>query len=274
MILPAGDTRYYAKIHSASIKKPILFMLHGFMGSGRVFDHLIEPLKKQFTPVTIDLAGHGKTTTPPDDSHFSADIQTAQLKSVFKRFRSESSYLYGYSMGGRLALQFAARYPEMLKGVCIESAHCGIQDADERAERKRKDFAAAEQIEIEPGDFLSAWSDLPLFATTPEPFREKYHHISENQNPKCMAASLRGFGAGVMPVLCNELKNIKIPVQYLAGETDSKYVQIMKNMHDQTPGSRLITAPGSGHRVHTDQPEDVLQALYALREHSGKNETI
>lgn len=249
-------------------------MLHGFMGSGQVFEHLIEPLQRYFTPVTIDLAGHGKTKTPPDPSHFDADTQTAQLKSVFKRFRSDQAYLYGYSMGGRLALQFAVRYHEMLKGVCIESAHCGIQDAEARAGRKRTDFATAEQIEKGTGHFLSGWSELPLFAATPQPFREKYLRISEAQNPKCMAASLRGFGAGVMPVICKELENIKIPVHYLAGETDSKYVQIMKNMHDQTPGSRLITAPGSGHRVHTDQPEDVLQALYALRERSGENETI
>ena len=274
MILPAGESRYYAKIHSTSIKKPILFMLHGFMGSGLVFEHLIEPLKKDFTPVTIDLAGHGKTSTPPVDSNFSAEIQTEQLKSVFNRFCSENNYLYGYSMGGRLALQFARRFPEMLKGICIESSHCGIQNKTERAERKRADFAKAEHIEKNYNHFISEWSELPLFATTPETFKKKYLHISEDQNPGCMAASLRGFSAGVMPVLCDQLENIKMPVLYLAGEADKKYVQIMRNMHKRTPHSEFTTAAKSGHRVHADRPEDVLHALSRLRKISGGNKPI
>ena len=274
MILPAGKTRYYAKIHSASVSKPVLFMLHGFMGSGQVFDHLTEPLSKLFTPVTIDLAGHGKTTTPPVHSYFSTDTQIAQLKSIFNRFRCGKFFLYGYSMGGRLALQFAVRHPEMVRGLCLESSHCGIQDADDRAVRKQTDHEAADRIHEDYKRFIASWSDLPLFASTPERFKKKYHQISGSQDPASLAASLRGFGAGVMPEICEELKNLKIPVLYLAGEEDKKYVSIMKQMQERTSYSELITAEKAGHRVHTDQPDVVLQALSVLRERSDRDETI
>lgn len=272
MILPAGESRYYATIHSSSIRKPVLFMLHGFMGSGKVFEHLTDPLKKRFTPVTVDLAGHGKTTTKPDASNYSVDVQTAQLKSVFDRFRCDKFFLYGYSMGGRLALQFATRYPEVISGLCIESSHDGIQNSTERAERKQADDANAELIEKDYKRFISRWAALPLFASTPERFKEKYHRISESQDPLSMAASLRGFGSGVMPGIGEEVKSLKIPVHYLAGEADKKYVSIMQDMHERTPHSVLTKAREAGHRIHTDQPGILLETLFGMWERSGGRE--
>ncbi len=245
-------------------------MLHGFMGSGKVFSHLIPDLIKSFTPVTIDLAGHGSTYTPADPVQFKTELQTAQLHSLFRRFGTEKYYLYGYSMGGRLALQYAARYPGQLSGLCIESAHCGIESEDERAKRVETDSGRALLLQENYNRFITEWARLPLFSFTPEPFKKLYLQIAAAQNPDCMAVSLRGFGAGVMPAMCEKLMALNLPLFYLAGEADKKYVQVMKEMKECTPLSELITVGGAGHRVHTDRPESVIQALRQLKE-SGVN---
>lgn len=264
MILPSGESRYHITLHTKSIQRPILYMLHGFMGSGEIFDHLIPALVKSFTPVTIDLAGHGRTYTPADPAHFDTELQVVQLHSVFRRFGTRKYYLYGYSMGGRLALQYAARYPGQLSGLCIESAHCGIESRDKRAERRQTDSDRALLLKENYSRFTAEWSRLPLFSSTPESFRKLYLQIAAAQNPDCMAASLRGFGAGVMPAMCEKLKTLNFPLLYLAGEADKKYVQMMKNMQERTPFSELVTVPAAGHRVHTDRPESVLQVLRRL----------
>src|SRR5690625_7337057 len=94
---------------------------------------------KSFTPVTIDLAGHGSTYTPADPVQFKTELQTDQLHSLFRRFGTEKYYLYGYSIGGRLALRYAARYPGQLSGLCIESAHCGKETDDESSKREEEE---------------------------------------------------------------------------------------------------------------------------------------
>ena len=47
---------YHFDIHQEIEKLPYLVLLHGFMGSGRQFDHLIPRLKKFCNPITIDQA--------------------------------------------------------------------------------------------------------------------------------------------------------------------------------------------------------------------------
>ena len=49
-------------------------------------------------------------------------------------------HLCGYSLGGRLAISFAAKYPDMIQSLLLESTSLGIADRVEREERYQKDL--------------------------------------------------------------------------------------------------------------------------------------
>jgi pimeloyl-ACP methyl ester carboxylesterase len=51
----------------------------------------------------------------------------------------DQSTVVGYSMGGRLALYLALRHPDRCAGLFLESASPGLEDAGERAARRRAD---------------------------------------------------------------------------------------------------------------------------------------
>src|SRR5690625_3427549 len=187
MIFPSGASRYHATLHTKSIRKPLLFMLHGFMGSGKVFSHLIPDLIKSFTPVTIDLAGHGSTYTPADPVQFKTELQTAQLHSLFRRFGTEKYYLYGNSMGRRLDLQYVANMYGQQRGLCIESGHCGVETEDERSKRVELNSCRALLLQENYNRFISECARLPLFSFTPELFKKIYLQIAAAQNPDCLA---------------------------------------------------------------------------------------
>lgn len=236
-------------------------MLHGFMGSGRVFDHLIPELKSFSNPITIDLVGHGGTRTPDNPELYKTENQVSQLSSILNRLRFEPLCLYGYSMGGRLALQLATAHSDFFSALILESTHCGLPSQKEKEQRAKTDQKRAEDLLNNKQRFLEKWSSLPLFTQTPEPYKTLYREISEKQDAKNMAYSLLEFGSGVMPAVCHNLPMLQMPVHLVAGSQDPAYVSRMTKMSGQITDSHLHIVQSAGHRVHTDQPVKLLEII-------------
>ncbi len=256
----ANETSYYLQIHQNRTELPYLILFHGFMGSGEVFSGLIKTLSEFCNPITIDLKGHGKTSSKPHPNEFETDIQVRELHSVFDRLQLPGFFLYGYSMGGRLALQFALENQSSVKGLILESTHCGISDAKERQSRIETDEKRAQEVEHDFESFLSDWTKLPLFQGSKDSSSD-YLNIMKKQDPSLMAASLRGFGTGKMPAVCDRLSGLNLPIGLIAGEKDQKYVEKMTEMAQLCQHSELEIIDNAAHRVHVDQPEKLTQFL-------------
>lgn len=258
MILPVNDIRYSVILHQDDPTLPYLLMLHGFMGSSRVFDHLIPQLKDFCNPVTPDLPGHGETESPESIERYSTSCLVKDLNDIISKLRKGPLYLHGYSMGGRLALQYATLHAENLAGLILESANPGIQEADERAERMQKDEKRASAIESDFKKFLEEWERLPLFANgidLPDEGLETYRKVQHGQDPGAMASCLRQFGTGVMPPAWDRLDGLTLPVLLLAGELDDKYCTICRDMNKLIPDSGFQVIGNAGHRVHLENPD-------------------
>lgn len=234
---------------------------HGFMGSGNVFDPLIKQLTESCNPVSIDLLGHGESSAPPVPTRFTAELQASDLISILDRLHFHNLFLYGYSMGGRLAQHLFVSDPSRFSGLILESTHCGITDENERKIRKAADEKRAKEIEGDYKRFLDRWIELPLFNSPESAAEFDYKLVLRNQNPKLMAASLRGFGAGAMPPVCGQLQNIKKPVGLLAGKADQKYVDKMAEMTQLCNRPEFEIIDGAGHRVHVDQPNQTAKFI-------------
>ncbi len=252
---------YHAIIHQNKRDLPSLILFHGFMGSGKVFEPLIDLLLKRCNPVTIDLLGHGESTTDPNPERFTAKQQVQDILSILDRLQLKNLFLYGYSMGGRLAQHVFISEPFRFSGLILESTNCGITDEHERSERRKIDEERARDIEADFPAFLDRWIKLPLFKSPAGAANFDYASILRSQNPRVMAASLRGFGAGVMPPVCNQLSNIKKPVGLLAGKADQKYVDKMREMAQLCSTSELQIIDGAGHRIHVDQPDQTVKFI-------------
>ena len=261
MRLYSDNIQYYAEIHSRQTGLPHLLLLHGFMGSGEVFRHLIEPLSQFCNPVTIDLAGHGKTDTPADNSLFKTERQIAQILTVLERLSFENLYAYGYSMGGRLLFQLITHHQTLFKGAVIESSHCGLSSEKGRKERIKIDKARVVSILENYSDFVDEWMELPLFEYATNQQKKEYSNLMKQQDPKLMAASLKGFGAGVMPSVCEKLQNLRLPLYLVAGKSDTKYIEVMTGIAENAENSALTVVENAGHRVHADQPEKLTQII-------------
>lgn len=261
-----NNKSYAYAIHQHKSKLPYLLMLHGFMGDHRVFDHLIEALSEFCNPATIDLLGHGKSSKPEELNHYNETSQINDILGVIEKLDITPLFLFGYSMGGRLALKIALSSPQRFKGLILESTTCGITDEGERKERRQNDEQRARKIEKNFEKFLAEWQNLELFKS-PMPSNKKltdhYRDIQHSQSPKAVAASLRGFGTGSMTPACDQLKNVELPILLMAGTKDEKYQHINTFMAEQFPDATFssITA---GHRTHLDNPAEFIQNIKGM----------
>lgn len=257
MKLYCNGASYYLKILQRHTGKPNLLLLHGFMGSIEGLRPLAERLKSIFNPIIVDLLGHGRSEAVSDSNRYEAASQVQDLKSILSRLRLSNLWLYGYSMGGRLAQNLVIDSPDLFSGLILESTHCGVQDPVERKKRRDLDEQRANEIEEDFDLFAKKWASLPLFNSLDEAHVFDYLSIIKKQTPASMAASLRGFGAGTAPFVCDQIQQLQKPIGLIAGKSDEKYVDKMHEMHHLFPDSKFFVVPGAGHRVHIDQPEQI-----------------
>lgn len=239
-------------------------LLHGFTGSSHAWgDGLVDGLVSGgATPVLVDLPGHGRHVGEGGPEHFT-------LERVFDLVDEAAAggavELVGYSMGGRMALAYAVRYPDRVRRLVLESASPGLATEEERARRRADDEALA--VEILGGgieSFVDRWEGLPLFesqASLPARVRGSVRARRLLNDPRSLAASLRGLGTGVLPSYWGALETLPMPVLLVVGALDPKFVGIAREMQKRIPQARLEVVPEAGHAVHLERPDAWLAAV-------------
>lgn len=260
----------YHVLCSQSSETPALILLHGFLGSASLYAPLLDTLGSCCRPVAPDLLGHGSSSAPEDPQCYSAAEQVEDLRELTRSLVAEPFVLAGYSMGGRLALQYATRYPDTLRGLILESTTPGIRDHRQRSERREQDRQYASWMRHDLSSFLAFWENRPVFQSgrLPEDRQRQLRSVQQNQQPSAMAASLAGFGTGSMPCLDEQqLARLRIPTLILTGAHDQKFTRIGRQLEQQLPEARLYAVPATGHRVHLEAPDAYIQYITAFLSH-------
>lgn len=222
-----------------------LVLLHGFTQTGRSWAPVVALLQGRYRCFAPDLPGHGDASRRRPATF---DAVAAYLAAL----QPERLVLCGYSMGGRLALDFAVRHPERVERLILIGASPGIAGEQERAERRRADLALADRIEaIGLEAFVDEWARLPLFASQPRDVADAARADRMRNTAEGLAASLRGMGTGVMEPLWDRLP----AATWVAGEFDAKFRGIAERV--STP----VVIPGAGHAAHLEQPHAVARLL-------------
>ena len=186
------------------------------------------------------------------------DYREANFSSWAERFNgqifnqtSAPRCLIGYSMGGRLALHALIQDPPLWDCAVIISAHPGLQNSQERRRRRVSDEAWAERFEHESwSKLLSAWNSQAVFQHSSSTFQR-----DESQFDRERLANLLRWGSlGAQDDLRETIFSIHLPILWLVGEGDEKFVQICSSLKFHHPLSKVVALPGCGHRVPWDEP--------------------
>jgi 2-succinyl-6-hydroxy-2,4-cyclohexadiene-1-carboxylate synthase len=178
----------------------------------------------------------------------------------------------GYSHGGRLAIQEAAREPRRFAGLVLVGATPGIEDDAERAARRSQDEELAAWIESHTiEEVVARWESQPIFATQSPAVVAAQRPGRLSHDPRQLAEQLRTTGQGVLEPVWHALPTLAIPVLAIAGELDVKYAEIARRMGGVLPNGTARIVPGAGHAPQVERPAAVAELLLEfLDEHFGE----
>ena len=267
-------------------------LLHGFAQSAASWDEVADAIAHEMgRPVlALDSMGHGESDRPDSDGPYDLGFQ-ARAVLAFCEFAAQTEgerpMLVGYSMGGRVALQAAclavgglrsgsgASVPKdgvPFSALVLESAGLGPVDNAEREALRERNFAWAQRVRREGvPDFMEWWENLPLFESQrklDEVVQARLRAGRLANDAESLALAFERAGAHAMPLrqeavgaLC-ALARWGVPVSYLAGELDAKYLKALDALHEETRGFvSCHVIPNAGHNIHLERPESFVRAV-------------
>ncbi|MBK9332619.1 MAG: alpha/beta fold hydrolase [Ignavibacteria bacterium] len=92
-----------------------LILLHGAIGSSEQLETIANNLKDEYRITLLNFTGHGGKQIP--DEKFSIEMFAADVLNLLKKSRTDNADIFGYSMGGYVALYIARHYPGKLNRI-------------------------------------------------------------------------------------------------------------------------------------------------------------
>ena len=254
--------------------KPAIVLLHGFMGFGHDWHQLSERyLAQDFFCVMPTLPGHAQHP-PPEPLNF--DVVVDGLHLYLCQLDLDRINLVGYSLGGRLALFFALKYPSFVSRLALEGASPGLADQLARLARSAQDDERAIQLVNDGIDaFVDKWYQMDIFSSLrqrPGLLAEMIRRRKRN-NATWASTVIRQLSPGRQPPLWARLGELPMEVLLLAGALDQKYVTISREMAKYIPNVRTKVIAAAGHNIHLEQPAIFSHYLKKFFSGQGLEET-
>jgi 2-succinyl-6-hydroxy-2,4-cyclohexadiene-1-carboxylate synthase len=235
---------------------PALVWLHGFTQTKDSAHQFRSILTGTNELLTLDLPGHGENAPIQASLPESADLLAEALPNT-------PFLLAGYSFGARVALHFALRHPHRLNGLILLGATRGIEDDEERRQRRHRDEALAARIETIGVDaFLDEWLSQPMFQSLPA---DPLERDARSRDAAGLANSLRLAGTGTQEWLAPELATLTVPTLTLAGDRDEKFSREARAIADGVATGGVGFVPHAAHAAHLEQPDATAQLVESFK---------
>lgn len=90
-----------------------LVLLHGMFGDGTQWRTVASRLSKYYRVIVVDLLGHGLSPRPEGAKYTAAEHSKVLRKTLERLDATDGTTVVGYSMGGTVALRYAADYDDL-----------------------------------------------------------------------------------------------------------------------------------------------------------------
>ena len=123
-------------------KGQTIVLLHGFLENSTMWHNLVNLLSKNNRVVCIDLLGHGQTGCL--GYVHTMELMAEAVEAVLNHLNIEKSIFIGHSMGGYVALAFAEKNNNAVKGICLMNSTAAA-DSDEKRKNRERAIEAVKQ---------------------------------------------------------------------------------------------------------------------------------
>jgi pimeloyl-ACP methyl ester carboxylesterase len=194
----------------------------------------------------VDLPGH-----PHGQALKSVDECVDWLRQYLNGRGCKDVLLAGHSFGGAIALMYALKYPQELKGIVIIGSGARL---------KVHPMYLTPCEEAIKGDFHK-WHEMieEWYRRTPAVYRRR---LIERQKAVGPAVMLNDFIACDKFDIMDRVHEIRLPALIICGESDFMTpVKYASYLGTKLANSRVTLIPGAGHCVFAEKPEVVNKAI-------------
>ena len=234
-----------------------VIILHGLFGFSDNWQTIAKGLSDNHLVVTPDLRNHGRSPHAPAHTY---PEMAEDMRSFMEQHWMFSTALVGHSMGGKVAMQLALSYPDMVERlVVVDIAPGGAEDNH--------------------SSIFDALSSMDLSKMTARQEAETYlaERIPDAGTRQFLLKNITREEGGRftwkmnLPVLRAHYSDILAPV---SGEPFDKPVLFVRGSRSDYikdsdfplikslfPQAEIATIEGAGHWVHADKPAELLTIL-------------
>jgi pimeloyl-ACP methyl ester carboxylesterase len=214
-------------------------------------------LAARYQTIAFDNRGIGRSDVPPGP--YPIAVMASDAAAVLDGAGVESAHVFGVSMGGMIAQEFALQYPKRVRSLILGCTAAGGPSAV-RAEPEATQMLLA-RTQMSPEQAAEAAVPFIYDATT---LRER---IDEDlairrpwlPRPEAYAAQLQGILAWEA---YSRLPGIAVPTLVIHGESDRLVPPgNARLIAERIPGAKLVMIPHAGHIFLTDQTEAAHHAI-------------
>lgn len=234
-------------------KLPLIFI--NSLGSDmRIWDNMIPRLAEQFAIIRYDKRGHGLSDCPA--APYSIRNHADDLAGLLDALEVDEAILIGISVGGMIALDFAARYPQRIKALVLSdtAAKIGTEDMwNERINTLR-----ANSMEHLADAILARWFRPNFASRHPAAFSGYYNMLTRTP--------LQGYTGTCEALRDADLRettgDISIPSLVLCGTEDSATPpELVQGLASSLPNAHFELIQEAGHLPCIEQPDQMAATI-------------
>jgi 3-oxoadipate enol-lactonase len=254
-----GPTPYLAVDHMGT--GHLTIFLHGIGGNKRNWHPNVAAFARHWHAVAWDARGYGES----DDYEGPLDFldYARDLGRVLDHFGAATAHIVGLSMGGRIALDFVALYPERVSTLTLCDTHRGFAHFTDEAKRE---FIRLRKEPLERGGTpkdiaVPVAKSLCGPNVSPEAFAalvDSLSRLHKDSYIKCITSSIMAASHG-------RLEDIRVPTHVIVGAEDRLTTPAMcRELAAMIPGAKFTVVPHAGHLVNIERPAEFNAAAVAF----------
>lgn len=186
--------------------KPNLILLHGALGASHQLQPLAKLLENRFQVFLCDFSGHGGK--PFNPRGFTIDVFVDELRDYIHAKNISNPYIFGYSMGGYVAIKLAIKFPGLVSAIFTlatkfewtpESAEREMRQLNpDKIEEKVPKFAKALELRHQPNNWKK------VLAQTAELMYDLGNNSALTQKDLAMLACPVELGIGTEDIMVGQ----------------------------------------------------------------------
>ncbi len=244
---------------------PPIILVHGLGMDHSMWDLQVSEFSQSHQVIVYDLRGHGQSESP--DYPYSIDLMAEDLDLFLHFLGLKKAVVLGLSLGGRILLRFALKYPQELRAMILADAQS--ETLPESAERFQILAETARREGMgKAAELFFSWPLLQMLAKrNPERF-EKEKRRFLRMSPIGLANCCLAIAS--MEALTGQLRYIEAPTLALAGEGDEPYLSYLDLYARQIPNCRKQMVPRAGHLSNLENPQAFNEIVMSFLMELGK----